>query len=170
MIESAIRSLESSTTSIIGLVRDLTSAERDWKPKPEAWSIHQIVCHLLDEEREDFRQRLRLVLEDPSLEWPPIDPQGWPAHRAYDSWDFAETLAAWEAERAESLAWLRSLDPAAVTLDNAHRMPWGELRAGDFLASWVAHDLLHLRQIISRRFQSLEKRAAPFTTRYAGEW
>ena len=125
MIESAIRSLESSTTSIIGLVRDLTPDERDWRPKPEAWSIHQIVCHLLDEEREDFRQRLRLVLEDPSLEWPPIDPQGWPAHRAYDSRDFAETLAAWEAERAESLAWLRSLDPAAVTLDNAHRMPWG---------------------------------------------
>jgi hypothetical protein len=170
MLESAIRSLESSTTSIVGLVCALTREERDWRPKPEAWSIHDIVCHLLDEEREDFRQRLRLVLESPSLEWPPIDPQGWPASRTYALRDFAETLAAWESERADSLAWLRSLDPAALALDNARTMPWGQLRAGDLLVSWVAHDLLHLRQIAACRFRRTGERAEPYTTRYAGEW
>jgi hypothetical protein len=169
-LESAIRSLEASALSIAELARPLAPEDRNWKPKPDAWSIHQIVCHLLDEEREDFRQRLRLVLKDPSLEWPPIDPQGWPASRAYDSWSFAETLAAWESERADSLVWLRSLDPLALALDHAHSMPWGQLRAGDLLASWVAHDLLHLRQITARRFQRTEEFATPYSTRYAGEW
>ncbi len=170
MLESAIRSLQSSATSIVALVRALTPQERNWRPNPEAWSIHDILCHLLDEEREDFRQRLRLVLEDPARDWPPIDPQGWPASRAYPSRNFEATLAAWEAERADSLAWLRSLAPGALALDNAHRMPWGPLRAGDLLASWVAHDLLHLRQITDRRFHLVGEWATPYLTRYAGEW
>jgi len=42
-----------------------------WKPAPGKWSILEVVNHLYDEEREDFRQRLELVLKDPALAWPP---------------------------------------------------------------------------------------------------
>jgi hypothetical protein len=170
MLESAVRSLESSAASIAALARPLTPEERNWRPEADAWSIHDVICHLLDEEREDFRQRFRLALEDPSRDWPPIDPQGWPRSRDYGSRDFGETLAAWEKERADSLIWLRSLRGTALALGNVHTMPWGPLRAGDLLASWVAHDLLHLRQITARKFQTLVATSAPYVTLYAGEW
>ena len=29
-----------------------------WKPDADSWSILEVVCHLVDEEREDFRTRL----------------------------------------------------------------------------------------------------------------
>ncbi|MCA9755921.1 MAG: DinB family protein [Candidatus Eisenbacteria bacterium] len=170
MIEPARKSLESSGASISALARSLTTAERDFRPKESAWSAHDVVCHLLDEEREDFRQRLRLVLEDPQAEWPGIDPEGWPKSRNYAERDYEETLAAWERERAQSLSWLASLEGGTVPLDNAHTMPWGPLRAGDLVTSWVAHDLLHLRQLVARKFQYLAKTSAPYSTLYAGEW
>jgi len=47
-----------------------------WKPSATAWSILNVAAHLLDEEREDFRIRLDLLLRDPTAEWPPIDPRG----------------------------------------------------------------------------------------------
>ena len=27
------------------------------------------------------------------------------------------------------------------------KRPWGRMRAGDLMASWVGHDLLHMRQL-----------------------
>jgi len=170
MLESAIRSLEASAAAIGALTRDLGPAERDFRPEPGAWSIHDIVCHLLDEERDDFRLRLRLVLDDPGAEWPKIDPQNWPRLRNYPARVFGATLAAWQEERAASLDWLRSLRGVPLDLGRSHEMPWGPLRAGDLLASWVAHDLLHLRQITARRFQSTAVGVEPYSTRYAGEW
>ncbi|MEZ4651190.1 MAG: DinB family protein [Candidatus Eisenbacteria bacterium] len=170
MIESARGSLEASGASIAALARGLTTEERNFRPKASAWSAHDVVCHLLDEERDDFRLRLRLVLDDPGAEWPPIDPEGWPRSRDYAARDFDDTLSAWERERAASLAWLASLESGAVPLDNAHTMPWGPLRAGDLLTSWVAHDLLHLRQLTARKFQYLANASAPYTTLYAGDW
>lgn len=170
MLGSAAGSLESSGRAIAAFVRSLDPAAREWRPTPEAWSIHDVICHLLDEERDDFRARLRLVLQDPEAPWPKIDPQGWPRSRDYASRDFQETLASWEKEREDSLAWLRGLDSAAVDLDASHPMPFGPLRAGDLLSSWVAHDLLHLRQIVRLRFHALQGAIAPYSTRYAGEW
>ena len=49
-------------------------------------------------------------------------------------------------------------------------MPWGKLTAGDLLASWAAHDLLHLRQLNELRYAYLIQVAAPYSVRYAGDW
>jgi hypothetical protein len=43
----------------------------------------------------------------------------------------------------------------------------GALRAGDLLAAWCAHDLLHLRQLANVRLALLEQDAAPYSLRYA---
>ena len=33
-----------------------------WKPSANKWCLLEIVCHLYDEEREDFRARVKHVL------------------------------------------------------------------------------------------------------------
>ena len=48
--------------------------------------------------------------------------------------------------------------------------PKGDLSAGDLLASWAAHDLLHLRQIAKRLHGMLDTLGDPFTVGYAGTW
>jgi hypothetical protein len=38
------------------------------------------------------------------------------------------------------------------------------------LASWLAHDLLHLRQLIELRYQLTKSNSTPFNVDYAGKW
>jgi hypothetical protein len=44
----------------------------------------------------------------------------------------------------------------------------GTLHAGDLMAAWVAHDLLHIRQIAELPHAYLAVVAAPYRTEYAG--
>lgn len=134
-----------------------------------AWSITQILCHLADEEREDFRPRLELTLREPDSPWPGIDPQGAAVSRAYDRQDPHEALARFSAAREENLNWLRALKEPNWNAVHTHPRI-GEIRAGDLLASWAVHDLLHARQIVKRLFENLVHAAHPFATAYAGEW
>lgn len=141
-----------------------------WKPAPEHWSILEIACHLLDEEREDFRVRAALTLEDPEREWPRLDLEGVSERRGYLKRDLEPVLDEFTRERARSVAWIDSL-PAGT--DFARARPherFGPMHAGMLLAAWAAHDALHLRQL-ARRLHDLAKRdAGPYRVDYAGEW
>ena len=48
--------------------------------------------------------------------------------------------------------------------------PWGPIRAGDIFAAWVAHDLLHMRQLVKLLWEHTASRVEPYETEYAGEW
>ena len=155
------------------LVEDLSAEESKWRPSPSDWSVLEALRHLLDEEREDFRDRLDHVLRDPTLPWPPIDPMGAAASRGYRDRRLRSVLRDFEFEREASVAWLRSLLDASPPIDwsRAHVHPkFGPIHAGDLLAAWAAHDLLHLRQIAKRLFEMLAARGEPFRVGYAGTW
>ncbi len=150
------------------LVRSVGPEQVRWKPEPDKWSILEVVNHLFDEEREDFRQRLRLSLSDRTTEWPKIDPQGWVVSRGYNQRDLDASLDGFLDERKASLAWLRTLSSPAW--DNRHERPTGSLSAGDLLASWLAHDFLHIRQLTRLHWQLTGAVSAPYQTTYAGPW
>ncbi|MEP6718429.1 MAG: DinB family protein [bacterium] len=150
------------------LVKDISAEQARWKPAPDKWSMLEVVNHLYDEEREDFRQRLELVLTDPALGWPPIAPQEWVKTRAYGERDLNESLDNFLRERQKSLAWLGGLK--SPKLESRHEREAGSLRAGDLLASWLAHDFLHVRQLTRLQWQYLTAIASPFQTDYAGPW
>ncbi len=140
-----------------------------WKPAPQHWSILEICCHLLDEEREDFRPRLTSTLEDPARVWPTLNLENIAERRSYNTRDLKETLSEWTAERLHSIVWLRSLDSPEFGRAYAH--PSGILvSAGDLLASWAAHDALHLRQIAKRLHGLAARDGEPYRIPYAGEW
>jgi hypothetical protein len=139
-----------------------------WKSTPERWSLQEILCHLYDEEREDFRARLKHTLEKPEEKMPSIDPAGWVTSRKYSEWDYTDTLRKFIAEREESVAWLKSLNN--VNWQNTHQHPkFGPFTAEMFLHNWLAHDYLHIRQIIKTKYDYLRSNS---TVRfdYAGNW
>jgi len=129
------------------LVEGVSDEQARWKPDAASWSILEVVNHLYDEEREDFRVRLDLLLHQPEIVAPPIDPQAWVTARAYNERDRGESLANFLAERRRSLDWLRGLGAPDVAAEIV--MPWGAVyHPGDMAAAWVSHDLLHLRQLV----------------------
>jgi hypothetical protein len=163
-----IARLAAQAEVIAALARGVSDEQARWKPAPKEWSILEVVCHLYDEEREDFRARIRLTLEDPTQDWPPIDPEGWAVSRRYNERDLTSALAGFQVERQASLEWLKSLQ--SPDWDAAHRHPAGfDLRAGDLLAAWTAHDLLHICQLADLHRLYIAEQARPYSTRYAGE-
>ena len=161
----------SLTPEIVGALMEGVSIEQArWKPATDRWSLLEVLGHLRDEEREDFREALRVILERPADPWPLIDPFGWVEARAYNAGDRADTLEDFLAERRRSLEWLSTL--RGIDWDSVHTGSGpGDLvmRAGDVLASWAAHDLWHIRQIVDLRREYLAVALAPYSGRYAGE-
>lgn len=111
----------------------------------------EIAGHLVDEEREDFRTRVRVTLETPGTLPPPIDPEGWVKTRNYAGQDYVSKVSEWRKEREASVVWLRSLDTPDWSSSFTHRQ-FGLLSAGMFLANWLAHDQLHMLQIMRQRY------------------
>ena len=167
-LEAQITQLAAHAQVIRSLTHGVPAEQAAWKPSPDAWAMVEVVNHLYDEEREDFRSHLDTILRGPDAPWAPIDPQGWVTQRAYNQRDLAESVASFLREREQSLVWLRGLNTA--DWDAAYPRPWGTITAGDMLASWVAHDLLPIRQLVELHWKQMVGAVAPYQVIYAGEW
>ena len=165
----ALLRFEHNMQAISALVAAVDETQARWKPAPDEWSILEVIHHLYDEEREDFRPRLDLTLHHPDLPWPPNEPMAKVTERRYNEQDLDKTLTAFQSERAASLAWLGTL--TAPDWARSHTVsPTRTLRAGDLLVSWLAHDMLHLRQLAELHFQYTAHLAQPYGVDYAGDF
>jgi hypothetical protein len=163
------RRLRQSAAAIVALAEGVTPEQARWKPTPEEWSLLEVICHLHDEEREDFRQRLDLTLHHPETDWPPINPQGWVTERAYNQSDLPAMAGAFLQERDRSLTWLEDLSHPDWSAARTHPVA-GKITASDVLGAWVAHDYLHLRQLNELHWQWLATQVDSVSLEYAGGW
>ena len=163
-----VEQLQRHALVLRSLLHGLPFDEARWKPEAAKWCALEVICHLHDEEREDFRARLRSTLEAPDKPWPQIDPAAWVAERKYMEQDFDAVLLAFLEERRHSLEWLQGLEGAPWS--NAYMHPKvGPVNCGLLLTNWVAHDLHHLRQLISLRYGYL-KSISKVPLDCAGTW
>lgn len=168
-VDRLIASLEQLGQALPAAVAGIAASDARWRGPGNAWSILEIVTHLADEEVEDFRTRVRMTLDDPDATWPPIDPEGAAVERRYNEGDLEVVTERFVTERTASVAWLHGLRDADWSRTHTHASI-GSIRAGDVLASWAAHDALHLRQIAKRRYQMIARDAGEYGTSYAGAW
>ena len=166
--EILLQELTDSTEMIRALLADVTQDEARLKPGPESWSILEVVCHLYDEEREDFREHLDFILHRQNEEWHQIDPQRWVTERKYTQQDFNESKEKFFGERKKSLGWLKGLSNA--DWDKTYTSEFGMMPAGEMFASWIAHDNLHIRQLVELRRAHIENITKPYAIVYAGDW
>lgn len=162
------RQLALNRDRVAALARGVPEEQQRWKPDPDSWSILEVVCHLADEEEFDFPVRLRIILEESEKPWPTIDPDSWFEEHEYHKAELYETLSRYMNLRNAALAWLNALDPQDWS--GVYQTPFGEMTAGDVFASWAAHDLLHLCQLVELQRQYLVEQAKPYRLDYAGEW
>lgn len=165
--DSLYLELVDSSNMINALLAGIHADEARIKPTPDAWSILEVVCHLYDEEREDFREHLRFIL-NPQGEWHRIRPQAWVTERGYNARKLRDMKEKFFAERNQSLDWLKSVERA--DWDTSYSSEFGTMTAGAMFASWVAHDNLHIRQLVELRRAHIERITAPCSIEYAGEW
>lgn len=166
--KSLYQELQDSTEIIRALLAGVTQQEAQIKPDEKSWSILEVVCHLYDEEREDFREHLGFILHRQQEDWHVIDPQAWVHERGYNEQDFQAMQQKFFFERNKSLDWL--MENSNGDWDTLYISEYGSVSAGEMFASWVAHDNLHVRQLVELRRFRIEKITSPYDIRYAGEW
>jgi len=160
----AVNQLHHQGEAILSLCAMVSEAQAHWKPDSENWSIFETLEHLLMEERQDFRNHLGTIFQ--------INQKTDLNHREEDKTEdpgsFSQILLDFKAERETSIAWLNALQEphweATISFE------WGSLSAGDLLASWLAHDLLHLRQLVYLLYHLTAKESQPYDIEYAGQW
>jgi len=166
VLEETRRELTRLPHLVEALVGDLDEATARARPAPHEWSPVEILCHLRDEEAEDFGARLRVILEG-RKEFAPIDPESWVEARRYRETDFRRALADFSERRAASLELLASLAPERLSASGDHRR-LGTLSGLDLLVAWVAHDRLHVSQLVATLARLWADRWAPLKAEYAG--
>jgi hypothetical protein len=160
--------LSNSTEMIRSLLADVSQEQASLKPDAGSWSTLEVVCHLYDEEREDFREHLGFILHRQHEAWHQINPQGWLTERKYNQQDFRIMKDKFFNERQESLDWLTSLANADWEL--SYTTEFRTMNAGDMFAAWIAHDNLHIRQLVELRRYRIENLTNPYDIQYAGDW
>lgn len=150
------------------LLRIETPDAQQWRPSADHWCMLEVVCHLVDEEVDDFRTRVKAALNPEQHSFTPIDPEGWVKARQYMQQDYQSKLQEWLSERDKSIAWLNSLQQPNWNSCLVHDI-LGPMTAGQLLANWLAHDYMHIRQILRIKHAYLAK-SSDQDLSYAGKW
>jgi hypothetical protein len=166
--EIIYQELVDSTEMIRTLLAGISQEETRIKPNPDSWSILELLCHLCDEEIEDFREHLDFILKPDNKDWHNIDPQSWVTTRKYNEQVFANIQKKFFRERRKSLDWLKSL--SEENWDTSNISEYGPRSAGELLVSWIAHDNLAVRQFVELRRNRIENITKPYSIDYAGDW
>jgi len=166
-LSACIQRFASNAQAIRWIIDGLDETLAHRRPDPDRWSIVEILGHLADEEREDFRLRLDLTLHHPNEPWPALDPRRRVADLDFNGRPLPTALDDFLAERRRSIEWLASLQDPAWDQGRNHPSA-GRLTAGDLLASWLAHDLLHIRQLARTLWHHIGLLAPDRRVDYAG--
>ena len=135
-----------------GVLRVLLSGQPDeWthgSEGPGTWTIREILVHLINGEKTDWIPRVRHILEfGASKPFAPFDrTAGFAEGRDLP---IDSLLADFTDARHESIDVLTSMRLTTDDLSRGGLHPeFGRVTLGQHLATWVAHDLTHLSQIV----------------------
>jgi hypothetical protein len=128
------------------LLRDVTQEQAQVaRGGDEGWSVVEVICHLRDaEERGLERMRAMRDQDEPLLPW--YDQEQWSRDRNYAAADLRAALAAFLRFRAQHIAELAALPPAAWERAGLHEEQ-GRITITTHTLHLVSHDFIHAAQI-----------------------
>ncbi|MEM6783275.1 MAG: DinB family protein [Bacteroidota bacterium] len=126
-------------------VAGLTEAQARRPEQPDAWSIVQVVQHLVDSELV-YGYRMRVIVAEDGPTLAGYDQDAWAEAFGTDGISLTEALDDFAALRTLNLRWLARQLPKtwARTGQHAER---GTESVGQIVQLLAAHDLVHLRQV-----------------------
>jgi hypothetical protein len=128
-----------------------------WTPAPGKWSIHEIICHMRDMERDAYVVRYQRILAEDNPSLPDIDGDRYALERDYHTMRLGEVVRDWTRLRRECLRLLKKVRGDQWQRVGTHETA-GPLSVETFLRRQaIGNDEAHLGQIVAikRRFEVL---------------
>ena len=139
--------LERTPSVLRTLLSDLSD---DWiinNEGPETFSPYDVIGHLIQGEKTDWRERTTMILEHGATKsFVPFD--RFAQFEESRGKSLQQLLDEFEKLRKESLSWLRSLNLTEGDFDKKGMHPeLGEVTLRQLLSTWTVHDLTHTAQV-----------------------
>lgn len=166
-LEKGITVLERTPATLQAWLRDQDPVWLTPNEGEGSWNTIGVIGHLCHGEEVDWIARARIILEEgESRPFEPFDREA--QSKQYTGWTTNEVLDRFENLRASNLGTLRSweLEPEQFSLTGIHP-GLGRVTLGQLLATWVAHDLTHIRQIARVMAHQYDAAVGPWK-RYLG--
>ena len=146
-IENAVAVLSATPGTLRALLGGLSDGWTSSSDNSDSWQAFDVVGHLIHGEETDWIPRARIILEQgENRTFVPFD-----RFAQFDNSkgkSLSDLLAEFEEARAKSLSELQSWNLTDEQLELKGMHPeLGEVTLGQLLATWVVHDLNHIRQI-----------------------
>jgi len=157
-LEHTMALLERTPGALDELLRGLPAGWTEHNEGGDSWNVREIVAHLSHAERTDWMPRARHLLEFGEAQpFPPFDRLG--QRQSMEGKSLADLLDEFAGLRAASLDELRALNlgPAEMAR-RGHHPALESVTLAELLATWAAHDLTHLHQMM--RVMALQYRDA----------
>lgn len=157
-----LEALTATPRDLARLIRPVDAEAGLWRPAPEAWCVADVVAHLAYIEAL-YLARLRRVVEQDN----PYEPFIHPDASAHDlSHPLADLFDGFDRRRTGTIEFLSGLSQRDWGRPLVHQTI-GPTRLRDQVQELVAHDTVHLGQVVElrealsaeRRVQSAERKA-----------
>jgi len=130
---------------LAALVAGVSAADLGRRPKPDKWSIQEIVAHLADDELVGA-YRIRLILSASGTPIQAFDQAVWARTGRYATRDVEESLLLFRLLRQANLALLRALSAEEWSMFGVHAER-GVESVSDIATYYAGHDINHFKQI-----------------------
>lgn len=148
-IEQAVEILSKTPLVITALLGDLSGEWTEHADDPEDWSAFDIIGHYIHGEETDWIPRAEIMLKQgASITFEPFD--RFAQFEASKGKTLGELLATFTRLRKDNLEILKSwnLTDRQLQLKGTHP-ELGAVNLEQLLATWVVHDLTHIRQLVT---------------------
>jgi uncharacterized damage-inducible protein DinB len=147
-LDQTVALLARTPAALDALLRDLLEAWTENNEGEGTWSVCTVVAHLIHAEHEDWMPRAKMILQSRETRtFEPFDREG--HERFANNKTMRQLLDEFSRVRAQSLDGLKALRLTPDDLKRCGRHPaLGRVTLSELLATWAAHDLTHLHQIV----------------------
>jgi hypothetical protein len=116
-----------------------------WRPAPDEWSIHEIICHCADSEMS-AAFRIRMLVAEPEPRIIGYDQEEWARALDYPHRDLVDALTVIDAVRMWTAPLLTRI-PEEIWAKAGHHTESGPYTANDWLSIYAVHLHDHADQI-----------------------
>jgi len=147
-LDEALALLRRTPSVLRALLSDAPAAWTAASEGAGTWTPYDIVGHLIHGERTDWVPRIEYLLQHgDAVAFPPFDREAMFA--ASQGRSLGELLDTFDRLRTDSLTRFQALGLTDADLVKRGRHPeFGVVTLGQHCATWVAHDLSHISQVV----------------------
>ena len=161
-LDKTVEVLRGTPATITAMVGQVADEWTESSGRRDDWGVFDVVGHLIHADETDWIPRAEVILrQGADRDFPPFDRFG-----QFDKsrgTTLVELLDEFEAVRKECLATVRGWNLTEQQLDLKGIHPeFGEVNLRQLLATWVVHDLTHIRQITTIMAKKYEEAVGPW--------